>query len=305
MNDLIAVTVNNKIRRNRRDLIFDIVTYFILGTVLLIVAYPLYFVIISSISNPAAVARGDILFFPVGLSLDGYTAVFEHAEVMRSFANSMWYTFIGTSINLFVTLPAAYALSRRDLRKRTIFIVFFMIPMYFSGGLIPTYLVVRNLQMIDTIWAITVPVALNVYNMLVAMAFFRANLSQELLEAAKMDGCTNTGFFLRIALPLSAPIIAILVLWYGVQHWNSYVSALIYLSSREKWPLQLVLRTILILDASAIANIRDPAEIRRLQDLAALMKYSLIIVSSAPILFLYPFIQKHFVKGVMIGSVKG
>jgi len=177
--------------------------------------------------------------------------------------------------------------------------------MYFSGGLIPTFMVIRNLGMIDTIWSITVPVALNVYNMLVAMAFFRTNLSPELLEASKMDGCSNTGFFLRIALPLSAPIIAILILWYGVQHWNSYVSALIYLSSREKWPLQLVLRTILILDANTLAHIRDPAEVIRLRDLAELMKYSLIILSSAPILLLYPFIQKHFVKGVMIGSVKG
>ena len=294
-----------KIRRSRKDLTFDIVTYFILSIVLMIVAYPLYFVIISSISSPAAVSRGDVLFFPVGFSLDGYMAVIEHAEVMRSFANALLYTVVGTTINIFVTLPAAYALSRRDLRKRTLFVVFFMIPMYFSGGLIPTFMVIRNLGMIDTIWSITVPVALNVYNMLVAMAFFRTNLSPELLEASKMDGCSNTGFFLRIALPLSAPIIAILILWYGVQHWNSYVSALIYLSSREKWPLQLVLRTILILDANTLAHIRDPAEVMRLRDLAELMKYSLIIVSSAPILLLYPFIQKHFVKGVMIGSVKG
>jgi len=294
-----------KIKRSRKDLTFDVVTYFILSIVLMIVAYPLYFVIISSISSPAAVSRGDVLFFPVGFSLDGYMAVIEHAEVMRSFANALLYTVVGTTINIFVTLPAAYALSRRDLRKRTLFVVFFMIPMYFSGGLIPTFMVIRNLGMIDTIWSITIPVALNVYNMLVAMAFFRTNLSPELLEASKMDGCSNTGFFLRIALPLSAPIIAILILWYGVQHWNSYVSALIYLSSREKWPLQLVLRTILILDANTLAHIRDPAEVMRLRDLAELMKYSLIIVSSAPILLLYPFIQKHFVKGVMIGSVKG
>ena len=271
----------------------------------MIVAYPLYFVVISSISNPAAVSRGDVLFLPIGFTLDGYFSVIEHPEVMRSFYNSIIYTFVGTFINIFVTLPAAYALSRHDLRKRTIFVIFFMIPMYFSGGLIPTFLVVRSLGMIDSIWAITVPVALSVYNMLVAMAFFRANLSPELLEASKLDGCTNTGFFFRIALPLSAPIIAILVLWYGVGHWNSYMSALIYLSSREKWPLQLVLRTILILDANTLAHLRDPVEVMRLRNLAELMKYSLIIVSSAPILLVYPFIQKHFVKGVMIGSVKG
>jgi len=301
----LTATAGSKIRRSKSDFIFDMVTFLILGFALIIVAYPLYFVIISSISNPAAVARGDVLFLPVGFTLDGYTAVMEHAEVMRSFANSLIYTIVGTTINVFVTLPAAYALSRHDLRKRTVFVVFFMIPMYFSGGLIPTFLVVRNLGMIDTIWAVTVPAALSVYNMLVAMAFFRANLSIELLEAAKLDGCTNTGFFIRIALPLSAPIIAILVLWYGVSHWNSYMGALIYLSSRERWPLQLVLRTILILDANTLAHLRDPVEIMRLRNLSELMKYSLIIVSSAPVLFIYPFIQKHFVKGVMIGSVKG
>jgi putative aldouronate transport system permease protein len=291
--------------RSRVDLIFDICLYIILGIVFVIVAYPIYFIIISSVSLPSAVSTGQVTLWPVGFTLEGYAAIAEDSEVLSSFLNSIWYTVLGTTINVVVTVPVAYALSRSDLRGRMFFMIFFLIPMYVNGGLIPTYLVIRDLGMMDTVWSITVTTALSVYNMIIAITFFRNNLSSEILEAARIDGCSNTKFFFRIAVPLSGAIIAILVLYYGVGHWNSYFNAMIYLSTPAKWPLQLVLRKKLILSAAAQQFVQDPNELQRLLLRSQLMKYTLIIVSSAPVMCLYPFIQKHFVKGVMIGSVKG
>jgi putative aldouronate transport system permease protein len=291
--------------RSKGDLAFDIALYIILGIIFIIVAYPIYFIIISSVSLPSAVSTGQVILWPVGFTLEGYLAVIEDSEVLNSFVNSIFYTILGTTIIVVVTVPVAYSLSRTDLRGRMFFMIFFLIPMYVNGGLIPTYLVIKDLGMMDTVWSITVTTALSVYNMIISITFFRNNLSTEILEAAKIDGCSNTKFFLRIAVPLSGAIIAILVLYYGVGHWNSYFNAMIYLSSPEKWPLQLVLRKKLILSAAAQQFVQDPAELQRLLLRSELMKYTLIIVSSAPVMCLYPFIQKHFVKGVMIGSVKG
>ena len=298
-------TKSNKLGRCKQDVIFDTVVLVVVTLVLIVVAYPLYFVIISSFSDPGAVTRGEIILLPKGFTLEGYTSVFKNNEVVRSFLNTVIYTVVGTGINIAVTIPAAYALSRNDLRGKGIIIAFFMLTMYISGGLIPTYMLIKNLQMVDTIFALVLPGALSVYNMIVALSFFKQNIPIELLEAATIDGCNNTKFFFRIAIPLSSAIVAIMVLYYGVGHWNSYFNAMIYMTSRQKWPLQLVLRTLLIIDPQQTENIKDIAELQRLQMVAALMKYSLIIVSSVPILFVYPFIQKHFVKGVMIGSVKG
>jgi putative aldouronate transport system permease protein len=291
--------------RSKGDLVFDIIMYIVLGLIFIIVAYPIYFIIISSVSLPSAVSTGQVTLWPVGFTLEGYRAVLEDKEVLNSFVNSVFYTVLGTTINVAVTVPVAYSLSRTDLRGRMFFMIFFLIPMYVNGGLIPTYLVIKDLGMMNTVWSITVTTALSVYNMIISITFFRNNLSAEILEAAKIDGCSNTGFFFRIAIPLSGAIIAILVLSYGVGHWNSYFNAMIYLSSPEKWPLQLVLRKKLILSAAAQQFVQDPAELQRLLMRSELMKYTLIIVSSAPVMCLYPFIQKHFVKGVMIGSVKG
>ncbi len=276
----------NALKESRSDIIYNVVITVILTLVLLVVAYPLYFVVIASISNPAAVGRGDVILYPQGFTLEGYTSVFENKEVVRGFVNSLIYTVTGTVLSIVVTVPAAYALSRHDLRGKNYILAFFMITMYVSGGMIPTYLVVRNLKMLDTIWAIIVPGCLSVYNMIVAMSFFRSNIPQEVLEAAQIDGCSNTKFFFRIVLPLSGAIVAILVLYYGVGLWNSYFNGLIYLSSREKWPLQLVLRTILILSPTQLENVKDVEELMRLQLVAELMKYSLIVVSTLPILFI-------------------
>ncbi|MDR0670598.1 MAG: carbohydrate ABC transporter permease [Treponema sp.] len=295
-------------RRSFGDKIFDAVNFGILTVVFILVAYPLYFIIISSVSEPVAVAGGRVIFFPIGLTLDGYKKVFGNPDVMRGFMNSVYYTVLGVAINLAVTLPTAYALSRNDFYGRKAISIFYIITMFVSGGLIPTYLVIRSLKMLDTVWALVIPGALSVYNMMVARTFFKSNIPNELLDAARIDGCSNTMFFFRIVLPLSSAIIAILVLWYGVGHWNSYFSALLYIGRREQQTLQLELRYILLLNTQtyqAAMSAEEVAERDRLEALKEMMKYSLIIVSSLPVLILYPFIQKHFVKGVIVGSLKG
>ena len=298
-----------KIKRCREDVIYDTVIFIILTLILFIVAYPLWWVIISSISDPAAVSAGKVLWKPIGFTLKGYAEVFEDKQVMTGFVNAIVYTFCGVIVNLAVTLPTAYALSRSKFGGKKVITLFYMVTMFFSGGMIPTYLVVKNMHMLNTMWALILPGCLSVYNMIVARTFFQTNISEELYEAAEIDGCTQGRFFFAIALPLSAAITAILVLYYGVGHWNSYFSALLYISDQNKYPLQLVLRNILITNQNALAQAATTAEaraaLREKQQLLDLMKYSLIIISSVPVLILYPFIQKHFVKGVMIGSVKG
>ncbi len=296
-------------RRTSQDAIFDGVIFVALTIIFLVVAYPLYFIIISSISNPTFVARGEVFLYPKGINLNGYQEVFNQSEVMRGFANSVLYTTVGVVINLVVTLPTAYALSRRTFGGRTFVTIFYVTTMFVSGGMIPTYLVVKNMGLLDSMFALILPGALGVYNMVVARTFFRSTISESLHDAASIDGCGETRFFFKIALPLSKAIIAILVLYYGVGHWNSYFSALLYIHTEEKYPLQMVLRSILIQNQSSLSQLvttdAQRAALEERRQLAELMKYSLIIISSLPMLMLYPFIQKHFVKGVMIGSVKG
>ena len=297
------------VKRCREDVIFDTVIFIILTLILFVVAYPLYWVIISSFSDPTAVSAGKVLLRPIGFTLKGYAEVFKNSQVMRSFFNSIVITFVGVCVNLAVTLPTAYALSRDNFSGKKPITVFYMITMFFGGGMIPTYLVVKNMQLLNTIWALVLPGCLSVYNMIVARTFFKSNISEELYEAGEIDGCTQSRFFFQIALPLSKAIIAIMVLYYGVGHWNSYFSALLYISDQDKYPLQLVLRNILITNQTALSQTATTAAARAAlqeqQQLIDVMKYSLIIISSVPVLIMYPLVQKHFVKGVMIGSVKG
>ena len=297
------------VKRCREDVIFDTVIFIILTLILFVVAYPLYWVIISSFSDPTAVSAGKVLLRPIGFTLKGYAEVFKNSQVMRGFFNSIVITFVGVCVNLAVTLPTAYALSRDNFSGKKPITVFYMITMFFGGGMIPTYLVVKNMQLLNTIWALVLPGCLSVYNMIVARTFFKSNISEELYEAGEIDGCTQSRFFFQIALPLSKAIIAIMVLYYGVGHWNSYFSALLYISDQDKYPLQLVLRNILITNLTALSQTATTAAARAAlqeqQQLIDVMKYSLIIISSVPVLIMYPLVQKHFVKGVMIGSVKG
>ena len=297
------------LKRTRGDVIYDTVIFIILTIIFLLVAYPLYFVIISSFSDPVAVAGGKVVLYPVGFTLDGYKEVFKTSTVVRGFLNSLFYTVVGVAVNLAVTIPTSYALSRKDFPLNRPITLFYIVTMFVGGGMMPTYLVVRDTGLLNTMWALILPGALGVYNMIVARTFFTTNIPGELMEAAKLDGCGNTKFFLYIVLPLSGAITAILFLYYGVGHWNSYFSALLYISDRKKWPLQMELRNILLQNSvnmsSRVLTEQELAEKERLEALKEMMKYSLIIISSIPVLVIYPFVQKHFVKGVMIGSVKG
>lgn len=297
------------LKRCTGDKVFDTVIFIILTFIFFVVAYPLYFVIISSISDPELVAAGKVVLYPMGVTADGYLKVFETKEVLRGFVNSLIITTMGVSINLAVTLPTSYALSRPDFALKKPITFFYLITMFVGGGMIPTYLVVKGTNLLNTWWAITVPGAISVYNMIVARTFFVTNIPVELMDAAKIDGCGNTRFFFSIVLPLSGAITAILFLYYGVGHWNSYFSALLYIDDRNKQPLQMELRSILLQDTinktKTVLTEAERAEKNRLEALKEMMKYSLIIVSSIPVLIIYPFVQKYFVKGVMIGSIKG
>ena len=300
---------HRKLKRARGDVIYDTVIFIILTFLFLVVAYPLYFVIISSISDPIEVSAGKVTLAPVGFTLDGYREVFKTKTVMRGFFNSLIITIMGTSINLLVTIPTSYALSRPDFTLKRPITLFYILTMFVSGGMMPTYIIVRSTGILNTWWSLILPGCLGVYNMIVGRTFFKTNIPMELMEAAKLDGCGNTKFFIYVVLPLSGAITAILCLYYGVGHWNSYFSALIYIQKRELWPLQLELRNILVMNTSvATKQVMTEAELlekKRLDALKEMMKYSLIIISSIPVLIIYPFVQKHFVKGVMIGSVKG
>lgn len=301
--------MERRIGRCRSDVIYDTILFILLSLVFLVVAYPLYFVIISSVSDPIAVSNGEVTFYPIGFTLDGYREVFKTNTVVRGFLNSLLYTVCGVSVNLLVTLPTGYALSRKDFALKKFVTFFYMLTMFIGGGMMPTYLIVKQTGLLNSMWALIIPGAMGVYNMIVAKTFFSTNIPLELMEAAKLDGCGNTRFFFHIVLPLSGAITAILVLYYGQGHWNSYFSALLYINDREKWPLQLELRNILLLNTNIMTKEFITEEMRkeqaRREALANMMKYSLIIISSIPMLIVYPFVQKHFVKGVMIGSVKG
>lgn len=292
------------IRRSRADLTFDIVNYVLLSIVLLTVAYPLYFVVIASISDPIAIYEGEVIFMPIRPTFEGYERIFSYASLYTGYTNTVIYTLIGTAINVTLTITAAYALSRKELVGRNVMMMGVMITMIFSGGLIPNYLLVRNLKIYNTMWALILPGAVSSYNLIVARTFFQQNIPDELREAADLDGCTDTGFFLRVVLPLSGSIIAVMVLFYAVGHWNSYYNALIYLSSQSKYPLQLVLRNILIVNTmdDMVNDVATQAAQQRMGDL---IKYGMIIVSSLPLMILYPFLQRYFVQGVMIGAIKG
>lgn len=286
------------------NMTFDVVNTTILVIVLLIVLYPLYYVLIASFSNPDLVLTGKIFLLPKGFQTESYERVFSNPEIMQGYLNSILYTLVGTCINLAVTLSGGYALSRRDLRGRKGFVIFFTFTMFFGGGTVPTYMLVRKLHLLNTFWAMVIPNAMSVWNLILCRNFFEGNIPSELLEVAQIDGCRNGYFFYRIVLPLSKALIAVMVLFYAVGHWNSYMQPLLYLSDRTKYPLQLVLKNILISsqpDAS-LAGMNDRAEMYKQTEM---LKYALVVVSSAPMIVLYPFVQKYFVQGVMVGSVKG
>jgi putative aldouronate transport system permease protein len=286
-----------------KDRMFDISIYAIAILMILMIVYPLWFIIIASFSNPADVANGEIWFWPKEWKLDGYIELFKQEVIWRSYLNTILYTIVGTFIHLLANIPAGYALSRKDLFGRKWIMLFIVIPMFINGGLVPTYLVVKSFGLLNTFWVMVVPFAVSSFNIIVARTFFTTSLPDGLWEAAQIDGCGTIRYFFEMVLPLSKAILAVIGLWTAVGIWNSWFNALIYLSDESLQPLQLILRRILISNESLLdmASGNLAAELRRLSDM---MKYAAIIVSTLPIMCLYPFLQKYFNKGVMVGSIK-
>ena len=291
-------------RLTRGDKVFLSVNMLVLLLFAVIIVYPLLYIISASFS--ANVTTMGVSLLPGKFSLVGYQTVFAYKDIKTGYLNSIIYTVLGTVISLAVTICCAYPLSRRDFRFRGFVMTLCMITMYFSGGLIPTYLVIRDMGMLDTIWAVVLPGAMSVYNMIVMRTFFQTQIPQELLESAQLDGCNNIRYLFSIVLPLSGAILAVIGLFYAVGYWNSYFSALIYLSTRSKYPLSIVLREILVLNTNNTnREIIDVDEMMGLEARQNIMKYAVIMVASVPVMVIYPFVQKYFVKGVMIGAVKG
>ncbi|MDQ0973639.1 carbohydrate ABC transporter permease [Neobacillus sp. NPDC093182] len=297
--------MNTKIGESRGDRIFTVCNYIFLSLLVLSVLYPLIYVLSASLSSTNAVASGRVWLFPVEFSLLGYKTIFEYSKIWVGYGNSLFYMIVGTTVNVILTILAAYPLSRRDFYGRGIFMFLFVFTMMFNGGLIPNYLLVQDLGLLNSRWALIIPNALSVFNVIITMSFFKSTIPNELLESAQLDGCNDFKFLFKIVLPLSAPIIAVISLFYAVGHWNSYFGALIYLRDASLFPLQLILRDILVQNSVDPSMMGDATQLANKIGLQQLLKYSLIVVSSLPVLIAYPFVQRFFVKGVMIGSLKG
>ncbi|NLV36442.1 MAG: carbohydrate ABC transporter permease [Clostridiaceae bacterium] len=290
---------------SRNDEVFYFVTNAILAVITLLVLYPLIYIVSASFSSPNAVSSGKVILFPVEFSLEGYEAVFKNNMIVSGYANSLFYTIAGTVINVGLTLIAAYPLSRKDLPGKNILMFIFSFTMIFNGGIIPNYILIRDLGMINTRWALLLPGAISVYNMIVTRTFFQSNIPIELYEATSLDGGSDFKYFTSVVLPLSKAVIAVISLFYALSHWNAFFNAFLYLNNKSLFPLQIVLRDILISTSIDPSLVLDPETMAARQGLADLLKYSLIVVASAPMICLYPFVQKFFIKGVMIGSIKG
>jgi putative aldouronate transport system permease protein len=295
-------------KETAQDRVFIAINSILLAVVFLSVAYPLLFILSASISSPDSLYRGEVWLFPKAITFEGYTRVMANKEIWMGYRNTVFYTVFGTLINLAVIIPCGYVLSRKEYRFRTPITIMFTFTMFFSGGLIPTYLVVDSLGLINTVWAMLLPGAANMVYIIIARTYIKSNIHDSLWESAAMDGCIHTRFLFQIVLPLSKPIIAVLALFCGVIHWNSYFNALIYLSNRELVPLQLILREILIINdmgASEMMSIDDAQIAARMLRLKDLVKYAVMVVSALPLLVAYPFLQKYFATGVMMGAIKG
>lgn len=294
------------IKRGREDKVFDTVVYVIGTIILLTVAYPLCYVLSASVSSPLEITSGRLWLLPRGFQTQAYMEVFKSSDILIGYRNTIVYAFVGTALNLLMTTVAAYPLSRPDLAGRSTLMLLITFTMFFSGGMIPTYITIQQLGMIDTFWVMIIPGAISVTNMIIMRNYFQHSVPPDIIEAAHMDGCSNVGILIRVVLPVSMPIIAVIVIFYFVSHWNAYFSALLYLNKREMYPLQVFLRQILI--QNSLGDMAGTADSSGTMELALLfesIKYAVIIVASLPVLLLYPLMQRFFVKGIMMGSIKG
>lgn len=301
----VAKTNKNTVKEIGANRVFDIVNVILLCIALVIVAYPLYFVIIASFSDPFLVLRGEVLLYPKGFNFNAYVKVFQNKQIWTGYLNSILYTVTGTCLNVFLTMMIAYPLSRPYFCCKKLFTTILIITMYFAGGMIPTYIQILNMGLRNTFWVMIVLNAVTAYNVIIARTFLESNIPAELEEAAAIDGCSQGRFFFQFVLPLSKAVMAVLVLYYAISHWNDYMRGLLYLDEPNRYPLQLIIRSILIETQMAAADLTDVETMDEMIKLAESIKYTVIIISTLPMLIIYPFIQKHFVKGVLIGSVKG
>ena len=283
--------------------------YIFVTLALIVTLYPLIYILSASMSDPAAVRTGRMVLWPVDVTLQGYRVILQNASLWRGYYNTIIYTVVGTSINLLLTIPAGYVLSRDDFQLKGFVTKMMVITMFISGGMIPTYILVNNLGITNTMWALVLPGAASVYNIVITRVFMSTTIPDELTEAAVMDGANNFKIFTAVVLPLSKPIIAVMALFYGIGHWNNFFNALLYLDDRSLYPLQMVLREILVLQDLAsnpdVISEEQALYAHSQQQLAAVMKYGVMVVATAPVIMVYPFLQKYFVKGVMLGSIKG
>ncbi len=297
--------LSNTIRAPREDRVFYAIVYALLGIITLSILYPLIYILSASFSSAEAVSTGKVVFLPVNLSIEGYKRVFSNSRVWIGYGNTLLYTVLGTTINVIITMVCAYPLSRKGLPHKGFFTFLFTFTMIFSGGMIPSYLLVRDLGMLNTRWALLIPGAMAVYQMIISRTYIQNTIPSELLESSQIDGCNDFRFFFTFVLPLSKAVIAVIAMQYAVGHWNSYFSAFIYLNDYKKYPLQIFLREILIMNQIDASDITDPELAVAMQGMADLLKFALIVVATVPILCVYPFVQRYFVQGVMIGSLKG
>lgn len=299
-----ALAQPSQIKDSVGDRIFMCFVYVFLAVCLLVILYPLVYIVSASFSEPLAVTGGKVWLYPVDFTLRGYQVTLQNPQIITGYLNSLYYTVFGTLISVVLTVMVAYPLSRRNLFGGNVIMFLITFTLIFSGGLIPTYLMVKQLGMIDTRWALLIPQAIAPFQVIVARTFFRSTIPDELQEAAELDGCSDLRFLWSVVLPLSKPIIAVLALIYAVSQWNGYFDALLYLKSTDLVPLQLVLRNILILNNTS-GGVQDAAAAAQRQQMADLLKYCLVVVGSLPVLIIYPFVQRYFVKGLLIGSIKG
>lgn len=286
------------------DYIYMAVIYIVLILALLLVLIPFIFILASSFSSAEAISAGKVLFWPVGFNVEGYKMILETSSVWRSFLMSLFYMVAGTLISLVLTILLAYPLTRKDFKANSFITVLMIITMFFSGGMIPSYLLIDRLNMLDTVWAILLPTALSAYNVVLVRTYMSSNIPKDLYECASLDGCSDFRYLVSIVIPLSKTIIAVMALLYGVGIWNNYFNAMMYIRDRNLYPLQLVLRDILILNTGT----NNPTDVNKQQELlmfSYLLKYSTIVVGCLPVMIAYPFVQKYFVKGIMIGALKG
>lgn len=285
------------------DRLFDAINLLVLIVLCLIVVYPLYYVVLASVTDPAVVHTGKLLLYPEAPYFKGYAEALAYPQLISGYGNTIWYTVLNAIVALCATIPAAYALSRRDLVGRRFVMFLFTFTMFFNGGIIPMFLTIKSLKIYNTAWALVLPAAVSVYNLIVCRSFFESSLPQELLEAAQIDGCNDFRFFFTMAIPLSKTIIAVMLLYYATAMWNTFFNALMFLQDESRMPLQVVLRNLVL--SNQLSMSASGAEFAEKQKLVDQLKYVIITVSAVPLMIVYPFVQKYFASGVMLGAVKG